>query len=59
MFYVYIQVEVLRESKKTTLDSGYFSIAEEVTWSTTEGDISYGYFYPPKNKDFQAPGNCI
>lgn len=53
------QVKVLRQSKKTTLDTGYFSIAEEITWKTTEGQVSHGYFYPPKNKDFKAPGGTF
>lgn len=37
------------------MDTGYYSIPEEISWKTTNDDVSYGYLYPPKNKDFVAP----
>ena len=54
-----MQVDVLRESKSLDMDPGYFSIPEEIQWKTTEGDVSYGYFYPPINKDFTAPEGTL
>lgn len=53
------KVTILRESKSTTVGSDYFSIPEEITWDTTDGDVSHGYFYPPKNKDYQAPSDTL
>ncbi|XP_052057888.1 uncharacterized protein LOC127698463 isoform X5 [Mytilus californianus] len=49
------EVKVLQESKSLDMDTGYYSIPEEISWKTTNDDVSYGYFYPPKNKDFVAP----
>ena len=53
------QIEILRESKSLDMDPGYFSIPEEIVWKTTEGDVSYGYFYPPINKDFKGPEGTL
>ena len=47
---------MLRESKSLSLDRAYFSVPEEVCFPTSEGEVAYGYFYPPANKDFTAPG---
>ncbi|XP_064600523.1 uncharacterized protein LOC135466778 [Liolophura sinensis] len=53
------KVEVLRESKTSTLDKGYFSIPTEISWTTAGNKIAYGYFYLPQNKDFQAPEGTL
>jgi len=53
------KVDDLRESKSVTLGTGYFSIPEEVKWTTSEGQESYGYFYKPANQDFQAPDGTL
>ena len=53
------QVDVLRESKHLEMDAGYFSVPEEIEWKTTDGDTSYGYFYPPTNRDFSAPEGTL
>jgi len=54
-YFLNIQVTVLKESKSLSLDEGYFSIPEEeVKWKTTDNDMSYGYYYPPQNKDFKV-----
>ena len=47
---------ILRESKSLSLDTDYYSIPEEISWPTTEGHTAHGYYYPPANKDFNAPG---
>ena len=41
------------------MDTGYFSIPEEIKWDTEGGDSSYGFFYPPANKDFTAPEGTL
>ncbi|CAH1792051.1 unnamed protein product [Owenia fusiformis] len=51
--------EVLRESKKVAIDKEYFSIPTEIKWPTANDAISYGYFYPPKNKDFTGPEDSL
>ncbi|KAK6991396.1 Dipeptidyl aminopeptidase BIII, partial [Biomphalaria glabrata] len=34
---------------------GYFSIPEKISWQTTDNEISFGFYYTPTNKDFNAP----
>lgn len=46
---------VLKESTKNPVDSGYISMPSFISWPTTEGEESHGIFYPPQNKDFDAP----
>ncbi|KAL4238231.1 Esterase lipase thioesterase active site [Mactra antiquata] len=53
------QVQVLRESKCTDIDEGNFSIAKEISWPTSEGDTSRGYFYAPKNVKYNAPAGTL
>ncbi len=47
--------EVLRRSSDLTLDEGYLSRAQPIEFPTEGGKRAYAFFYPPKNKDFQAP----
>jgi len=49
------QLDVLRRSSTLDLDPGYLSIPQPITFPTTDGQVAYGFFYPPKNKDFAAP----
>ncbi|XP_060074575.1 uncharacterized protein LOC132554287 [Ylistrum balloti] len=46
------KVNVIKESKVLSIDQGYYSTPEEITWLTSKGDKSYGYLYMPQNKDF-------
>ena len=41
------------------MDTGYFSIAREISWPTTENCVAYGYLYMPANKDFNATGTTF
>ncbi|HEY9712497.1 MAG TPA: prolyl oligopeptidase family serine peptidase, partial [Chroococcales cyanobacterium] len=36
-------------------DSGYLSAAEPIIFKSTDGRQAYGFYYPPKNIDFEAP----
>lgn len=48
------QIEVLQRSSALAIDPGYLSIPEPITFPTTDNQVAYGFFYPPKNKDFIA-----
>ena len=45
-------MESLRQSFEITVPAGYFSIPESITFPTTGGRESHGFYYPPQNKDF-------
>lgn len=49
------QWEVLRKESTLEIDQGYLSIPEAISFPTSDGQIAYGYFYPPRNQDFVAP----
>ncbi|BAW80219.1 peptidase S9 prolyl oligopeptidase active site domain-containing protein [Candidatus Nitrosoglobus terrae] len=48
-------LKVLQRSSEMTLDPGYLSIAQALEFPVADGVSAYGFFYPPKNKDFSAP----
>jgi dipeptidyl aminopeptidase/acylaminoacyl peptidase len=47
--------EVLRRSTEFELDERFVSIAEPIEFPGTDGLPSYGFYYPPKNRDFTGP----
>ena len=49
------KLEVLRQSSKVTIDSGYFSRPQAIEFPTENGLTAHAYFYPPQNKDYAAP----
>lgn len=42
------------ESRPTLVDKGYISVPKHIAFPS-QGHTAYGYYYPPVNKDFQAP----
>ena len=48
-------LEVLRRSSVNEIDSGFISIPETIEFPTTQGQTSHAFFYPPQNKNYQAP----
>ncbi len=46
------KMESLRQSFEVTVDAGYFSIPQSITFPTTGGKESHGIYYPPQSKDF-------
>ncbi|MEX1347163.1 MAG: S9 family peptidase [Desulfobacterales bacterium] len=48
-------LEVLRRSNRNEIDSGYISVPETVEFPTTQEQTAHAFFYPPQNKNYQAP----
>ena len=46
--------ETIKESNPVKIDIEEISIPEEISFPTTQNAIAYGYFYKPKNKNFQG-----
>lgn len=44
----------IRRSSEYNLE-GYLSEPEEIEIPTTNNEVAYGYYYPPVNKDYEAP----
>lgn len=47
--------EILKKSSELSIDEGYLSYPEAVSFPTENGLTAHGWYYPPKNKDYQAP----
>jgi dipeptidyl aminopeptidase/acylaminoacyl peptidase len=48
---------VLRSSGEIDIEPGYFSRPQPIEFPTTGGRMAHAFFYPPQNKEFQAPGD--
>jgi dipeptidyl aminopeptidase/acylaminoacyl peptidase len=51
------ELRVLRCASDIKLDQGYLSIPESIEFPTEQNLTAYGFFYPPKNRDFIGPKN--
>ncbi|HXG94290.1 MAG TPA: S9 family peptidase [Blastocatellia bacterium] len=49
------ETETLKPSSQIEIDEGYLSIPRTIQFPTENNLTAYGFFYPPKNKDFIAP----
>ncbi|MBI3241848.1 MAG: S9 family peptidase [Chloroflexi bacterium] len=49
------RIEVLRRSSNLTIDPGYLSIPQAIEFPTENGLTAHAIFYPPTNRDFNAP----
>jgi dipeptidyl aminopeptidase/acylaminoacyl peptidase len=47
--------EVVRVSNAAHIDPGYFSIPQAIQFPTKGGVKAHAFYYPPKNRDFEAP----
>jgi dipeptidyl aminopeptidase/acylaminoacyl peptidase len=47
--------EVLQHSSRNEIDTGYISIPATIEFPTTQGQTAHAFFYPPQNKNYQAP----
>jgi dipeptidyl aminopeptidase/acylaminoacyl peptidase len=50
-----MQFEVLRRSMQIEIDAGYISTPRAIEFPTEDGLTAYGFFYPPRNRDYRAP----
>ena len=46
--------EVVRTSSEESIDPGYASRPQPVQFPTGDGDVAYGFYYPPANPGFEA-----
>src|SRR5260370_12206053 len=49
------RTKIVRPSSTLSIDPGYLSIPEALAFRTEKDQTAYGFFYPPRNKDFMAP----
>ncbi|MCP5506519.1 MAG: S9 family peptidase [Chlamydiales bacterium] len=47
----------LRKSKELTIDREYLSSPEVIEFPTEGGKTAYGFYYPPKNKNYEGTGH--
>lgn len=50
---------VIRPSSEAQMDPALLSPAQIISWPTRDGEKSYGFYYPPKNPDYQAPEGSL
>jgi len=49
------RAEVLRRSSAVLVNTSYISLAEAISFPTTNAEIAHGFYYAPRNPDFVAP----
>ncbi|HYP02353.1 MAG TPA: prolyl oligopeptidase family serine peptidase, partial [Pyrinomonadaceae bacterium] len=49
------KTETLRRANELKFDEGYLSIAQAIEFPTTGGQTAHAFYYPPRNRDFDAP----
>ncbi|HEU5106244.1 MAG TPA: prolyl oligopeptidase family serine peptidase [Solirubrobacterales bacterium] len=50
------ETEVVRASSDDPVDPAYVSRPRPIEFPTGEGEVAYGFYYPPANPEFEAPG---
>lgn len=45
----------LRASSSSEIDRGYISVPGAIEFPTEGGKTAFGFYYPPQNRDFEAP----
>jgi dipeptidyl aminopeptidase/acylaminoacyl peptidase len=48
-------IDKVKSTSELQIDPGYLSMPEMIAFSTKNGLTAHGYFYPPRNQDYQAP----
>ena len=48
---------IIKSSCDLMLDPGYYAVPQTITYTTGDDDVAHGFYYPPTNKDFEAPPN--
>jgi dipeptidyl aminopeptidase/acylaminoacyl peptidase len=49
------ETEVVRTSSDEPVDPAYVSQPRPIEFATGEGEVAYGFYYPPANPEFEAP----
>jgi dipeptidyl aminopeptidase/acylaminoacyl peptidase len=49
------RTEVLKKTSDLALDEGYLAAAQAIDFPTKGGLTAHGFYYPPRNKDYEAP----
>jgi dipeptidyl aminopeptidase/acylaminoacyl peptidase len=49
------ETKVLQRAAKIKIDAGYISEPQSIEFPTENGLTAYGFYYPAKNRDFEAP----
>ena len=52
-------VQVLRRSAPVDLPEGTISLAQAIEFPSAAGRTAYGFYYPPKSSDHQAPPGTL
>lgn len=47
--------QILKRAGQLEIDPGYLSLPEEINFPTADDLTAYAWYYPPQNKDYQAP----
>lgn len=47
--------EVIKQSCEVELDTRYYARPQAIDFATAGGDTAHAFYYPPANKDFEAP----
>ncbi len=50
---------LLRRSSSVEVDEGYVSSARQIEFPTEHGLNAYAFFYPPTNRDYEAPSGDL
>jgi dipeptidyl aminopeptidase/acylaminoacyl peptidase len=48
-------MEILKASATVSIDEGYLSVPQPIEFPTEHGKTAYALYYPPTNKDYEAP----
>jgi dienelactone hydrolase len=51
--------EVIKRSNDIALDPGYISVPQQIEFPTENGLTAHGLYYPPTNKEFEAPEGTL
>lgn len=49
------QPTIIKQSGELTIDSGYISLPQAISFPTENHCLAHAWYYPPQNKDYSAP----
>lgn len=49
------EISLIRQGRSVTIDPEYFSIPQSIEFPTENGLTAFGFYYPPRNRDFSPP----